>query len=98
MGRRRGSVLELEDNVVEVAVVPVLARFEGADQGVAVAAEMGGGVSAGRVVATSDVGTGLTDPQVNPVVTASGQAVLATCGGRRTVDYLVEVGAGRRHL
>ena len=45
-GRRR-SVLELEGDVVEVAVVPLLTRLEGADQGMGVTVEMGGGVAAG---------------------------------------------------
>jgi hypothetical protein len=97
MGWCRRSALELENDIVQVAVVPILARLEGADEGVAVAAEVGGGVSTGRTVATSDVGTGLTDAQVDPVVTASCQTVLAARSCGRTVGYLVEVGTGRRH-
>ena len=47
MGRCRWRTLELEDDVVEIAVVPVLARLEGADEGVTLGVEMGGGVATG---------------------------------------------------
>jgi hypothetical protein len=43
--RGRWSAVELEDEVVEVAVIPVLARLEGADQRVTDVVEMGGGMT-----------------------------------------------------
>jgi hypothetical protein len=45
-GRWRG-VLELEHEVVQIAVVPVLTRLEGTNDGVMDGVEMSGGVSTG---------------------------------------------------
>src|SRR5579872_5757289 len=68
VGRGRGRVLQLEGDVVEVAVVPILARFEGPDDGVTHGMEMGGGVPSRRVVAAADAGTGLAHTEMDPVV------------------------------
>jgi hypothetical protein len=95
-GRRR-SVVEFEGEIVDVAVVPVLARFVGTDQGMGTPVEVGGGVAGGGAVAATDVGAGLTDPEVDPVVATGGQAVFAAGGRGRGVGDLVEVGAGIGH-
>src|SRR5205807_168791 len=91
-GPRRGA-LELEHEVVGVAVEPVLTRFVGPDDGVLGAAGVGRCVPAGRLVAAADVAAFLAKPEVDPVVAALRQAVLAPRGVRLGIGDLVEVGA-----
>jgi len=75
VGRR---VLELEHEVVGVAVVPILVRLIGADDRVVGASVVACGVLAGRVVAAADVAAVLAPSKVNPVVLAGGDAFDAT--------------------
>ena len=95
--RCRGRALELEQQLVRVAPVPVLARLVGADDGMAAGPLVRRGVAPRRAVTAAHVTTGLAHPQVHPVVVARGEAVLAARRGRRDVQDLVEVAAGVHH-
>src|SRR5947209_17895219 len=75
-GRGRGPD-ELEHQVVGVAVEPVLAGLVRPDDGVSRRPEMSGGVPAGRLVAAAHVPTHLAKAQVDPVLRAGRQTVLA---------------------
>src|SRR5512133_1669579 len=64
------SSVENKGDVVDVAVAPVLARFGGANDGMAGTAGVRGCVFVGGVVAAADVTAGLAHPQVDPPITA----------------------------
>src|SRR5438067_12561801 len=99
LGMRGGGrrSLQLERHVVRVAVVPVLARLERPDDGMARPAVVPGRVLARRVVAAPDVPAFLAHPQVDPVVPAGGQSFDAARARRPHVLYMVEVAAGVAH-
>ena len=74
--------IALEDHLVQVAPVPVLAPFERLDQGVPAGVEVRGGMPAGRAVATTDVPAGRATAQVEPPATR-GEAFDAAVTTRR---------------
>src|SRR5947209_3526855 len=93
MRRSRRRSFELEADVVQVAVVPILARFVGADDRVPGAAEVRSRVLARRVVAAPDVAALLAHAQMHPVPAAGGGALDAPGPGGRDVADLIQVGA-----
>src|SRR5947199_1233433 len=95
-GRGRGAG-ELEEVVVRVAVEPVLPGFVGPDDGMRRGVGVGGGVASGRLVAAADVAALLAEAQVDPVLTAHRQAVLAAPRAGLRIGDLVDVGAGLGH-
>ena len=60
--------------------------------------EMGRGVATRGIVATAHMSTGLAHPEMNPVVAACRQAVLAAGGIGGAVGDLVEMGARIGHI
>ncbi len=95
--RRRWRVLELEQQIIGIAVVPVLARFERSDYWMGSRFVVGGGVPSRGVVATSDVATLLTDAQMHPVAASRGDALHTTGSGWFDISDLVQVRTGRDH-
>jgi hypothetical protein len=69
-----------EEQVIDIAPAPVLARLEGLDYGVVCGVEMLRRVLVGRVVTATNVTT--VKAQVHPPA-ASAKAFLATFGGSR---------------
>src|SRR5438874_6219837 len=65
--RERRCVVDGEEEIVDVAVPPVLTWFVGLDEWVVLRTEMGGGVAVRRVVTAADVATGHAHPQVHPL-------------------------------
>src|SRR5262249_9346627 len=87
-----------EEDLVDVAPGPVLARLERADEGVVRAVEVLGGVLVLRRIAAADVAAGEAEPEVDPAVPHL-EALLATVGVRGDVADLVQVVAdGHRSL
>jgi hypothetical protein len=80
MRRCRRGTLEFEQHLVKVTPIPVLARLVRPDNRVPGDVEVRGGVLPRRVVTASDVTAFLANPQMDPVLAALGQAVLATPG------------------
>jgi hypothetical protein len=90
--RRGFGFAELERQVVQVAVKPVLAWLKGPDDRMTDSAEVLRCMPVLRAVAAPDVSTGLTHSQVHPHV-ARLQAFLATVAARIDVQDLIEVRA-----
>src|SRR5262249_39643585 len=90
---RRGN---LEGEVVHVAPVPVLTRFERLDDRVGGLVKVACRVSAGRVVATADVSALGAAAQVNPM-TAGAEALDTAVAARRDVEDLIQVGTSLGH-
>jgi hypothetical protein len=88
---------ELEREVVQVAEIPILTRFEGPDDWMTARTEVFRGMPVLRAVATPYVTAGLAHAQVNPFV-ACLQAFLATVAARFEIQDLVEVRALRCQL
>src|SRR6516225_2732867 len=97
MRRCRRSVLELERHLVDVAPEPLLTGLIGPDDGVCGVVEVLGRVLAGRLVAAPDVAALLADAQVDPVVVAHGQAVLASRRRRGYRPDVIEMTAANVH-
>jgi hypothetical protein len=90
--------MEDHGDVVQIAVAPVLARFSGANDGVAGNAGVRGGVPVGGAVAAADVTARLAHAQVHPPTTAR-EALLAASNGfgqLRELD-VVEMRAASGH-
>src|SRR5215204_1003659 len=81
-----------DEEVVHVAVAPLLARLERLDDGVLRGVKVFGGVPVRRAVTAADVPARLAEPQVNPTV-ARLQTVLTTACARRDFTKLAEVRA-----
>jgi hypothetical protein len=90
MKRIGSSRAWLDHHLVDKTPSPVLARLERSNDGVMGLSEVLGGVFVLRGVAAADVTAGLAEPQVHPRVTHL-QALLASCGVRRHIFYLLEV-------
>ena len=90
MGRGRRRSLQLESHLVDVAPVPVLARFVGPDDGVSHGPEVPGGVTPRGLVAAPHVAALLADAQVHPVTLAGRETVLTAGRRRGHVNDLVE--------
>src|SRR5207253_976624 len=88
----RGAALDLEAEVVDVAVPPVLARLVGLDDRVVLVVEMGGGVAMRRVVTAADVTARHAHAQVHPPA-ADAEAVLAPVARGRDIRHLVQMAA-----
>ena len=84
-------VAQLETHLVDVTPVPTLPRLVRADDRMAGGIEMCRGVSLRRLVATTDVATGLTSAKVNPGVLSGGQAIVTSLGLGDGVGYGVDV-------
>jgi hypothetical protein len=96
MMRRWFGSADLQDKVVYIAVEPVFARLERADDRMKARAEMLGGVLVLGAVAASDVSAGLAHSQVHPGV-AHLQAFLTTIAARYDIVNVIKVSASRRH-
>src|SRR5205807_78399 len=81
---------QAEHQLVDVAPAPVLARLDGADDGVLGGAVVGGRVAVGRVVAAPDVAALLAHPQMHPPAPRL-QAFLAARDLRRRLQVLDRV-------
>src|SRR6185312_3328903 len=87
----------LEEQLVDIAPAPILARLEALHHRVLRRVEMLGGVLAGRLIAATDMAANQAHPQVNPAAMRL-QAFLATLRGTRgDVADLIEVRAGCGH-
>src|ERR1700736_2213443 len=96
--RRSGwRTLELEGEVVDIAVVPVLARLERSDDGVTHLLVMGGRMLCRGVVAATDVPALLADAKMNPVRAPGGETVDASRAGGCDVLDLIEMRACLGH-
>lgn len=84
MRRREWRVFEFEHEFVRIAVVPVLAGFEGPDDRMADLPIVGGGVPQRRLVAAADVPARLTHAKVDPITPPEGQAVHASVAADTT--------------
>src|ERR1700680_1875379 len=91
MRRSRRRSLELEGEVVDVAVVPILSGLERPDDGVAYLLVMGGRMLCRGVVAAADVSALLADAKVNPVRATGGETVDASRAGGCDVLDLSEM-------
>ena len=89
---RRGT-LEFERKLIEVAPIPVLARFVRPNDRMPGQTEVRSRVPPRRVVTASDMTAFLADPQMHPVPASLGQAVLATPRRRRDIADPVEMRA-----
>jgi hypothetical protein len=94
--RRRLCSAQLEREVVQVAEIPILARFEGPDDRVPTNLEVLRGMPILRAVAAPDMAAGLAHSQVHPRVSRL-QTFLATIAARFDIQDLVEVLALFRH-
>src|ERR1700730_4189099 len=74
-GRR---TLELEGEIVDVAVVPVLSRLERPEDGVAHASEVGGCMLQRGVVAATDMSALLAHAEMYPVSAPEGETLDAS--------------------
>ena len=84
----RGA-LKLKHQIVDVAVVPILARFEGPDDRMADLSIMGGGVPQRRLVAAADMPSDLAHAEMDPIPAAEGEAVDApVAGGHNVLDLI----------
>jgi hypothetical protein len=92
--RCRLGFAQFEREVVQVAEIPILTRFEGPDDRMAARAEVLRGMPILRAVAATDVAAALAHSQVHPLV-ARLQAFLAAVAARFDVENLVEVRALR---
>jgi hypothetical protein len=85
-----------EEDLIDIAPDPVLARFEGLDDGVVGGMKVLGGVLVFRRVAAADVAADKAEAEVDPAV-ARLEAILATVRARGDIVDLVEMGAGLVH-
>ena len=92
----RRCAVDVEREIVLVAVPPVFARFVRLDDRMALRMEVRGRVPIRRVVAAADVATRHAQTQVHPS-TADSQAVYASVAARFHLDDLVEVGTRLAH-
>jgi hypothetical protein len=87
--RGRGRVLQLEEEIIRIAVVPALAGLIRPDDGMTRGVIVGRGVPPRGGVTAADVTALLADAEVNPVVPSGGQALDASwTGGSRIQDLL----------
>src|SRR4051812_253655 len=88
VARRARRGLHLEQDLLRIAVEPVLIRFEAADHGMPAAACVRGGVPVGRGVATADAAARLAHPQAHPrrPLAQAGLAAVAQ-GGEGQVEF-----------
>ena len=77
-----------DEDLVDVAPAPVLARLRAHDEGVVRCSEVLAGVLVLRRVATSHTAAGEAHPQVEPRITHC-ETFLAARGARNDVLYLV---------
>jgi hypothetical protein len=89
--RREWRVFEFEHEVIDVAVVPVLTRFEGPDDRMADLLIVASGVPQRRLVAAADMAAGLTHAEVDPIPPAEGKAVHASVAAGYDVLDLIEM-------
>jgi hypothetical protein len=91
MRRREWRVFEFEHEVVDVAVIPVLTRFEGPDDRMANLPIVGRGVPQRRLVTAADMAAVLTHAEVYPIPPAEGNAVHASVAAGHDVLDLIEM-------
>jgi hypothetical protein len=89
--RREWCVFEFEHEVVDVAVVPVLARFVRPDDRMADLSIVSGGVPERRLVTAADMSAGLTHAEVDPITPAEREAIHASVAARHDVFDLIEM-------
>jgi hypothetical protein len=68
-------------DLIHIAPAPFFSGFKGLNDRMMRGMEMLGRVAIGRTVATPDMTTGKTKPQMDPAA-AGLETILATCGGR----------------
>jgi hypothetical protein len=96
--RRRGRrTVELKHEVVQIAVIPVFARFERPDDGMADSVVVRGGVLPRGVVTAPDVAALLADAKVHPVVSPFSETLDTAVARWWQIADLVEVGTRLRH-
>jgi hypothetical protein len=84
--------VKLENHFIHITPHPILSWFEGSNDGVLGGMEVLGGMLVFGGVAASDMATGHTEPEMEPVVTDF-ETVFATRGARLDVFNLLDVGA-----
>jgi hypothetical protein len=94
--RERWRAVDLEGEIVDVVVPPVLSWLVGLDERVIFGTKVRGRVPVRRVVTAADVSARHAHSQVEPL-TADAKAVLASIATGRHVANLVEVTARRGH-
>lgn len=93
MRRRIRCTCKLEADLIDVTPVPTLPGLVAPDDRMAGDIEVGGGVLSRRLLATTDVGTGLAGAEMNPISIAGGEAVLTALTVWNRIRYRVEMSA-----